>query len=142
MQTVLDMREKDLERARLEMAKVIKVLNEKTQVLDNLIAKKDAIGDELDLIYSNNSQINISEILTCGGFLGKIETDIRNQLISIESTKKILKIKQIEVNEALKKVKIMERLKEKQERAFLEEINYAEALELDDIATTRYKKVG
>jgi len=50
-------------------------------------------------------------------------------------------LKQLEVTDALKEVKILEKLKETQEKKFYQEILYTEAKELDDIASTRFKKV-
>ena len=59
--------------------------------------------------------------------------------MTIENTKKVLKIKQNEVNEALKEVKVLEKLKETQSEKFYKAIEKKEAEEIDDIATTRYR---
>ncbi len=132
------MREKTLEEKRLGMAKVIKVLNAQIEYLDELKAKQAGLSDELNKIYETE-EIDIGGIYTYRSFISKLFDEIRKQERIIENTRKILYVKQLEVNEALKKVKILEKLKEKEEKKFNDHINYVQAKEIDDIATTRYK---
>ena len=53
-----------------------------------------------------------------------------------------LELKQEEVREALKAKKMLEKLKEKEYKAFLKDFEQREAKELDDIALTRYRGPG
>ena len=48
-------------------------------------------------------------------------------------------MKQEAVNEALKDVKVLEKLKEKQSQKFYKDIEMKEANEIDDISTARYR---
>lgn len=134
------MREKFLEKKRLEMAKVISILNVQIQSLENLVTKKEGTKDALNKIYETEEEIDIFGITNYKNFLSKVTNDIKNQENIIENTRTILKIKQNEVNEALKEVKVLEKLKEQQEKKFYQHYNYVQAKEIDDIASTRYHR--
>ena len=135
------MREKTLENKRQEMASVIKTLNIQIEKQDLLIGKKDSVRSSLEKIYSGGQELDIFEVTNYKNFIGKMDNAIRIQRGVIENTKKILKVKQLEVNIALKDLKVLEKLKEKQEKKFYDHYNYLEMKELDDIASTRYKRV-
>ncbi len=138
LQVVLNMREKTLEDKRLEMAQVVKRLNVQIEKLEGLKEKQERLTSELNGIYDKD-EIDIGGIYTYKSFIAKLFDDIRNQEKIISEWRKLLRIKQNEVNEALKQVKILEKLKEKEEKKFNDFINYHEAKEIDDIVTTRYK---
>lgn len=142
LQTVLELREKKLEDKRREMAKVITLLNEQTQKLDEIVAKQNNAAATLEKIYNSGNELDILEITNYKDYLGKMIVDEKNQLQIIEKTKHLLRFKQYEVTEALKDVKVFEKLKETQERKFYEHYNYIQAKEIDDIASTRYKKAS
>lgn len=141
LQTVLEIREKKLEDKRLEMAKVIAKLNEQNEHLEGLIGKKELARESLEKIYSSGEELNILEITNYKDFIGRMITESKNQELLIERTKALLKLKQMEVTNALKEVKVLEKLKETQEKKFYQHYEYVQAKEIDDIATTRYKRV-
>lgn len=138
LQTVLDMRKKVLEDKRLEMAKVIKRLNLQIEKKEELEAKQKKLTEELNGIYESN-EIDIGGMQTYKSFISKLFGDIKSQEKVISDWRKLLHVKQLEVNEALKQVKILEKLKEKEEKKFNDHINYLEEKEADDITTTRYQ---
>jgi len=123
------------------MAKVIAQLNEQNELLEEFIAKQQNAKNSLENIYSGGQELDILEITNYKDYLGKVIVDAKNQEAIIERTKHLLKFKQLEVTEALKEVKILEKLKETQEKKFYQEILDVEAKELDDIASTRFKKI-
>lgn len=138
LQTVLEMREKVLEDKRLLMAKVIKILNTQEEQLKELNLKQESLRSELNRIYEDEN-VDIDGIMMYKNFISKLFDNVRNQQVVIENTKKVLYIHQMEVNKALKEVKILEKLKEKEQNKFNEHFNYVQAKEIDDIATTRFK---
>lgn len=142
LQTVLEMREKKLEDKRREMALVIAKLNEQNQQLQGIIQKQENAKITLENIYSSGKELDILEVTNYKNYLGKMITDAKNQQIVIGRTQNLLRLKQMEVTEALKEVKILEKLKETQEKKFYEHYNYVQAKEIDDIASTRYKKTA
>jgi len=132
------MRKKVLEDKRLEMAKVIKRLNLQIEKKEELEAKQKKLTEELNGIYESN-EIDIGGMQTYKSFISKLFGDIKSQEKVISDWRKLLHVKQLEVNEALKQVKILEKLKEKEEKKFNDHINYLEEKEADDITTTRYQ---
>ena len=140
LQTVLGMREKVLEEKQLEMAKIVDFLNQQITKLENLKSKKETTRVSLENIYEQDEALDIFGITNYKNFLGKITNDIKNQEATIENIKNVLQMKQKEVNEAYKEVKVLEKLREKQEKQFYQHIEYVQAQEIDDIASTRYKR--
>lgn len=134
------MREKTLEDKRLDMAKVIARLNEQIEHLEGLTKKRELARESLERIYSSGEELDILEITNYKDFIGRMSVEEKNQEQLIERTKALLKLKQIEVTNALKEVKVLEKLKETQEKKFYQHYEYVQAKEIDDIATTRYKK--
>lgn len=136
------MREKKLEDKRREMALVIARLNEQNQYLEKLISQEKNARFTLENIYNSGKELDITEVTNYKDYIGKLITDAKNQAKIIEETKKVLRLKQLEVTEALKAVKILEKLKETQEKKFYQHYEYVQAKEIDDIASTRYKKTA
>ena len=139
LQPVLEIREKALEDKRLEMAKVIKILNDYQDELKALEEKQISYNLELENLSTSNGFVNVSELAGYNDYIFRLEQEVKDKQMTIENTKKVLKIKQNEVNEALKEVKVLEKLKETQSEKFYKAIAKKEAEEIDDIATTRYR---
>ena len=139
LQPVLDIREKTLEDKRLEMAQVIQLLNEQQDGLGKLLAKQDAYKEELESL-SLEDDLNVFSLANFKNYMVNLQTQIKQQEANIENTKKALSVKQDAVNEALKDVKVLEKLKEKQSQKFYRDIEMKEANEIDDISTARYRK--
>lgn len=138
LQPVLDIREKTLEDKRLEMAQVIQLLNEQQEGLERLIAKQTSYKDELESL-SLEDDLNVFALANFKNYMVNLQKQITQQEHNIENTKKALRVKQEAVNEALKDVKVLEKLKEKQSQKFYKDIEMKEANEIDDISTARYR---
>ncbi|RAI11883.1 MAG: flagellar export protein FliJ [Candidatus Melainabacteria bacterium] len=138
LQPVLDIREKTLEDKRLEMAQVIQLLNEQQEGLERLIAKQTSYKDELESL-SLEDDLNVFALANFKNYMVNLQEQITQQEHNIENTKKALRVKQEAVNEALKDVKVLEKLKEKQSQKFYKDIEMKEANEIDDISTARYR---
>lgn len=138
LQPVLDIREKTLEDKRLEMAQVIQLLNEQQEGLERLIAKQTSYKDELESL-SLEDDLNVFALANFKNYMVNLQEQITQQEHNIENTKKALRVKQEAVNEALKDVKVLEKLKEKQSQKFYKGIEMKEANEIDDISTARYR---
>ena len=134
------MREKKLEDKRREMAVVVAKLNEQLQFLENLMSEQEKIKDNLEFIYNEGKDLDITEITNYKDYLGKVITESKNQEKHVEQTRNLLKFKQLEVTEALKDVKVLEKLKETQEKKFYQHYEHLQAKEIDDIASTRFRK--
>lgn len=135
------MREKYLEKKQLEMSGIVQMLNMQIQKLENLLAQKNLTRTNLEKIFERDEELDILGVTNYKNFLSKLINDVKIQEGIIENTRNILKVKQMEVNEAHKEVKILEKLKEKQETKFYKHYEYVQAKEIDDIASTRYQRV-
>ena len=69
----------------------------------------------------------------------KLNNDAVNQERIIANTENILKYKQKEVLEAHKKVEVLKKLKEKQEKEYYKEFLLTETKEIDDITSARFR---
>lgn len=136
------MREKKLEDKRCEMAVVIAKLNEQNEYLQKLALNQKNIVDNLESMYQSGEELDITKVINYKDYFGKILVDTKKQEKAIEQTRNLLKFKQLEVTEALKEVKVLEKLKETQEKKFYRHYDYIQAKEIDDIASTRYKKAS
>ncbi|MBQ6515597.1 flagellar export protein FliJ [bacterium] len=132
------MRKKVLEQKQLEMAKIVQELNNQIDYRDNLIATEEKARYTLENEYMVG-EINIDQISNYKHYLAQLTLDIKKAEEKINNIKKIVKIKQAEVQEAYKQVKILEKLKEKQEKEFYTTVDKMFDKEIDDLAITRYE---
>lgn len=138
MQVVLDMREKELEERQMEMAKVLAALNAQREKLQNIILAQEKNKDELEALCTSEN-IDIAQIESHREYGIKLIADSKNQERIIANTEAILKKKQEEVKEAHKKVEVLNKLKEKQEKEYYQEFINAEIKEIDDLTSARFR---
>ena len=138
MQVVLDMREKELEARQMEMAKILAALNEQQEKLNSIILSQEENKNRLEILNTSD-ELDIVQVQMHQGYAVKLNTDGINQERIIANTTAILKRKQQEVLEAHKKVEILRKLKEKQEQEYYQELLQAEAKEIDDITSARFR---
>lgn len=142
LQSILDIKENKLNEKLVELAQIQQVLSEEEEKLDILNEQKNKAYEELIQIYSLEKTLDIQEVCNYKGFLGKKTIEIKQQEDRIENVMFFVRAKQKEVNEAHKEKKILENLKEKEQKAYYNEFIKQEAKELDDIATTRYVRMA
>ena len=132
------MRQKELEEKQQELASIITVLNKQQSELDNIIACENQILASVNDMVQSES-LDIESISNNNNYLVKLANDAKNQTLVIENTKREMVKKQQEINEVYKKVKSLEKLKEKQEQKYYTNIEQKISKEIDDIVTSRYK---
>jgi len=132
------MKEKILEEKMLELSKVLNIYNAEQDKLANLEKSRIDSTETLARLYSQNLVLDISEVQLHKNYLAKVTTDIRQQHNVLENIRKLVEIKQNEVNAALKEKKIFEKLKEKEQNKFYKEVEAKERFEVDDMAISRY----
>ena len=138
LQTVLEMRKKVLEQKQLEMAKIVQELNIQIEHRENLIATEEKARNTLENEHMVG-EINIDQISNYKNYLEQLLLDIKKSEDKINHIRKFVKIKQAEVQEAYKQVKVLEKLKEKQEKEFYTTVDKLFDKEIDDLAITRYE---
>lgn len=137
LQVVLDMRENELEKRRIEAAKILAILNEQKAQLNNILLAQKKNSEEIEELY-NMDVFDIPQVEGHRDYGLKLITDETNQKRIIENTKAILEKKQIEVREAHKKVEVLKKLKEKQEEQYYKDFLASEVKETDDITSARF----
>lgn len=140
LQSVLNIKEKKLEDERLKLGEIISTLEAQKDVLLELNDKKETLKNQLNSTLEN-SILDIQFVLGYKNYLERLEQDIKTQFEIIKKTQIELEEQQIQVSEAYKEVKILEKLKEKQYKNFLFEYEQNQTKELDDITNSRQKKV-
>lgn len=138
LQVVLDMREKELDERRRELARISAALNQQQEKLDNIF-KHQALNNQEQEELAAAENLNIFQLEEHRSFGIKLISDAQNQERIINNTKKILEHKQKEVKEAHQKVEVLKKLKEKQEKEYYQAFLQAEIKEIDDITSARFK---
>ena len=140
LQSVLNIKEKKLEDERLKLGEIVSTLEAQKDVLLELSDKKENLKNRLNATLEN-SILDIQFVVGHKNYLERLEQDIKTQFEIIKKTQIQLEEQQIQVNEAYKEVKVLEKLKEKQYKNFLFEYEQNQIKELDDITNSRQKKV-
>ena len=132
------MRQKELEERQMEMAKILSALNLQQEKLQQILQSQTNNTNSMEALY-NAPELDIMQIESHRSFGLKLINDARNQERVIENTKFILEKKQQEVKIAHQKVEVLNKLKEKHEKAFYKEFLDSEMKEIDDITSARFK---
>lgn len=139
LQSVLNLKEKNLEDERLKLAGIISVLESQKDVLLEMNEKKRYLETELEEV-TKESTLDIENVVGYKNYLNQVTQDIRMQFEIIKKTQFELEEQQLKVNQAYKEVKILEKLKEKQYQDFLTQYEQSQIKELDDITISRQKR--
>ena len=67
------------------------------------------------------NDLDLIEVQRYKDFINKLIVDISNQKVVVQNINKLLEIKRKEVNEVLKEKKVLEKLKENQQKKFYQE---------------------
>ena len=131
------MRENELEQRQMEAAKILAALRKQEAELQEIIDSQHQNHQQLVNLHELDT-LDIQQIEAHKAYALKLVTDQANKERVISNTKMILEKKQIEVREAHKKVEILKKLKEKQEKEYYKSFLDAEVKEIDDITSARF----
>ena len=137
LQVVLDMRENELEQRQMEASKIILALKQQEQKLESIFQTQIQNNDNLERLYTLDA-LDIQQVEAHRQYGLKLIVDAKNQERIIANTKALLARKQAEVLEAHKKVEVLRKLKEKQEKQYYKEFLDSEVKEIDDITSARF----
>ena len=132
------MRESELEQRRIEAAKILAALKKQEMALENIFLSQKQNTEQLENLYELNT-LDIQQLEAHRTYGLKLIVDAQNQERIIANTKALLAKKQIEVQEAHKKVEILKKLKEKQEAQYYKDFLDSEIKEIDDLTSARFK---
>lgn len=131
------MRENELEQRQMEAAKIMAILREQEAKLSEINLAQVKNGEQMEMLYGLDT-LDIQQLESHRDYGLKLIVDIKNQERIIENTKAILERKRAEVVEAHKKVEVLKKLKEKQEKQYYKDFLDSEVKELDDITSVRF----
>ena len=138
LEVVLNMRQRELEKKQQEMAEVLKVVEEQRAKLEAIHDAQKQTEANLEKLISAE-ELDITMVNGHRNYVLKLVNDGKNQENVINRAEQLLELKKKEVQEAYKKVKALDKLKENQEKQYMVEIEQMLAKEIDDIAGTRYR---
>lgn len=140
LQVVLDIKEKLLEQKLLELSKVQRGLQEAIDKQKTLESYQLEINQALLRVFQSGNDLDLVEVQRYKDFINKLIVDISNQKVVVQNITKLLEMKRKEVNEVLKEKKVLEKLKENQQKKYYKEFEDYQRAELDDIASSRYAR--
>lgn len=140
LQVVLDIKEKLLEEKLLELSKVQRGLQEAVEKQRTLESYQLEINQALMNVFQSGNDLDLVEVQRYKDFINKLIVDISSQKVVVQNISRLLEIKRREVNEVLKEKKVLEKLKENQQKKYYQEFEHYERRELDDIASSRYAR--
>jgi len=140
LQSLLDLRAKRLEELQIEFGKLQFIMRSLENELSNMEDNLNRSKENLAYLISNSRNIDVSLIKVNQCHIAKTIENITVQNTKIEEHKKVLEAKQAEMLEALKDKTMLEKLKEKQYKAFLKAVDDVEKKELDEIGLMRCAK--
>ena len=136
LQKILDLRNFELDQAQMELGKVnAQIANVNNQLKTVAIHKFNATRDA-DAANDFSLHVQTQDFFI---YLDQKKDALLGELAQLEI---IAEQKREVVREAMKKVKILEKLKEKKYEAWKQEFQKQEELEVDDVVTSQnYKKI-
>lgn len=140
LQVVLDIKEKLLEEKLLELSKVQRGLQEAVEKQRTLESYQLEINQALMNVFQSGNDLDLVEVQRYKDFINKLIVDISSQKVVVQNISRLLEVKRREVNEVLKEKKVLEKLKENQQKKYYQEFEHYERRELDDIASSRYAR--
>lgn len=136
LQTLLDHRKHIEETLDKELGRIKREVNNEKGRLENIIKKKIKCKAELEKKQGDGNKVN--EIILCFNYLDKLSKDIDEQKGCLKGVEKKYNIKRGELIEAMKKRKTMERLKEKEMKAFNYSKMKVEQDMMNEVAANRF----
>lgn len=142
LQVVLDIKEKLLEEKLIELSKVQRGLQEAIEKQRTLESYQLEINQALLKVFESGNDLNLVEVQRYKDFINKLIVDISSQKVVVQNISRLLEVKRREVNEVLKEKKVLEKLKENQQKKYYQEFEQYERRELDDMSSSRYGRMA
>lgn len=136
MQSILNIKEKLEDQAKMEFAQARIRLNEEEERLEYLVGRKDAYvkkGRELQ-----NDSLNVFDIMENRDAIALMKEFIEDQKRAVAKAERALEEARLKLQNAMQESKTHERLKEKAFEEFVKEVNAQEAKEVDELTSYVY----
>lgn len=133
MQSILDIKEKMEEQARMEFAAARMRLNEEEEKLEELTRRKAAYEEEGRQLQKDS--LKVMEIMENRDAIARMQEFIALQIMQVKRASERLEAARIKLQTAMQESKTHERLKEKAFDEFMREENAREAKEVDELVS-------
>lgn len=139
LQSVLDYKQDLEDKEKEKLAKILQELDQAIKHRDFLLQKREQARLELK-DKQKKGDVNVNELRFYTNYLKKLDQDIVQANINIETIRAREKEQRQVLLEAAKQRKIYEKLKEKHKEQFEEEIAQAERKLIDEMATVKFAR--
>ncbi len=139
LQNVLELREKELQEKQIECSKIKFLLKSQTDVLDEIVFSIESAKKSLENLI-NSKNLDITLIESNKVFVKTRTFDKENQKKLIQYTEDLLDKKNNELLDVMRKKTMLEKLKEKDFREYMKNIDSTERKELDEVGLMRYSR--
>jgi len=136
LESVLTIRKKALEDARIALANITNIFNQQNEILHEMELALENIRNDSER-YLLADTFNPYVVSNYSSFSNKIVQDMTTQKLIIEKTKLDLLKQQAITKQAYIQVKSLEKLKEKQKAQYDKEVQLEEFKLIDDIVNSR-----
>ena len=139
LEKVLLQREINLELAQKDFSEIMKIKNDEEEILSKMInSKEEAKSQSVKLIETTKDWV--LQVDQINRYLAGQDLRIKNQNERLMKIEKLVESRREILQQKATEVKILERLKEKQQREYVEEVNKKEQAEIDEMAVIRFAR--
>ena len=139
LESILQIKIKLEEQAKMEFAAVKIRLNEEEEKLDLLKAKKEAYEQALKKLYMD--ELDIRMINFTAGAVRIVDGQIKTQVFAVKRAQKQVELASEKLNKVMQERKSMEKLKENKFAEYMKEYNEEESKQTDELISYQYGKV-
>ncbi len=133
MQSILNLKYKMEEQAKMEFAAARMRLDEEEEKLSRLFGRKASYEEEGRRLREHN--LNVQDILDNKNAILQMNDYIENQKIEVHRAEDELERKRRKLQEVIQERKVQEKLREKAFEEFIKEENSAESKEVDELTS-------
>lgn len=136
MQSILDIKQKMEEQAKMEFAAARMRLNEEEEKLQYLIERKGNYEQQGRELLKDS--LHVRSIMENTDAIARMKEFVEQQQLVVKKAEKQLDVARERLKEAMQESKTHEKLKEKAFEAFVREENAKEAKEVDELTSYTY----
>lgn len=136
MQSILDIKEKLKEQARMEFASARMKLDEEEEKLQHLCERKEGYEQQGRLLQKDS--LKVPDIIENRDAIARIKEFIELQKEEVKQAEDALEEARLALQNAIQESRIQEKLREKAFEEFMQEENQREAKEVDELVSYTY----
>ncbi len=132
LQKILDIREFEEKQAQIELGKAVAETNRIRMELERIAAER------VRIVHLKADVVSLTEMIVKEQYLTRLDMTKDRLLEDLAAAEIVVEEKRAVFTEALKKRKVLSRLKERQFTAFRRDVQKAEDIVSDDISSSRF----